>query len=605
MSIKINRIQIQNFKLFKDLGIIEFDNSVLTVFDGPNGFGKTSFYDAIELFFIGKLRRYSALSNIIDRRTNIVGNPLVCNYSNDGDDLIIKVEIEFNGTTYFLMRKENCQTIRDNGDLANFTLPLYQLENFDSVDGNLLNREDYFNELLGIEFNKNFEFLNYIEQEENIYLLKNKDKERKAKIAHLFNTQDFQEKINKLKILSSRMASASNEQIKSEYEEIKTKIDHFSTTTEVEETEYNRIFYWKEILWDQEELDFSNGEYSQWLNEDGDLSKLNNFLSHFDEFKKKLDNENLDKLFTNLSILREMILYANFLDHSDDLYISLMIEEKIRQFIKNYETGLLEAIKNDKIKINDEIKEIAETIINIDDYNKSMDSLNETIKSANSYSQILNSIREARNTFIEKYKEYHSQNQESQCPLCGYDWNSSDELLKKFDEQEQVLNELVKSTNEKLDMELSNFKQIYVKPLIESFSTYIQENPIDSMFISNLVSAKEHESEIIELKSKFESLEVDLENILNNEPKQIETHSKIEQLRTQVETKKHDIDRENIKTYFADYYLNYFNNDSDKIALVTAERIEEKKKYIEWKYSLYRNAEVQRLRTEYENKKKL
>jgi len=604
MSIKIKRIQIQNFKLFKDLAVIDFDNPILTVFDGPNGFGKTSFYDAIELFFIGKLRRYSVLSNIIDGRTTIAGNPLVCNYSNDADDLIIKVEIEFNDITYFLMRKENCRTIRDNGDLANFTLPLYQLDDFDSTNGTQLNGESFFNDLLDIEFNKNFEFLNYIEQEENIYLLKNKDKDRKSKIAHLFNTQDFQEKIEKLNILYSKMSSGCNEQKKNEYEEIKTKIENYSTTIEVEETEYYKIFDWKEILWDQEELEFLNSEYSQWLNEDGDLFKLNNFLANFGEFQKKLNNDELDKLFTNLPILREMILYVNFLDQSDNLFNSLKVEERIKQFINNQEAGLLDAINNDKIDIYAEIKELAQSIINIDDYDSAILSLKETIKGTNTYSKLLNGIKETRNIFIEKYKEYHSQNPESQCPLCGYDWTTPDELLKKFDEQEETLSELVKSANEKLSSELDSFNQTYIKPLMEAFSIYIEKNHIDNVFIPNLKSAKEHENEIVELKKKFESFKIDLEDILNKESKYIDVEDKIEQLRTQVEIKKYDIDEEYIKTYFADYYLNYFDNDSDKVALVTLDKIEEKKKYIKWKYSLYRNSEMQRLQSEYENKKK-
>ena len=48
---KIKKIEIHNFKVFQNI-IIDFESSDLIVFDGPNGFGKTSIYDAIELLFL-------------------------------------------------------------------------------------------------------------------------------------------------------------------------------------------------------------------------------------------------------------------------------------------------------------------------------------------------------------------------------------------------------------------------------------------------------------------------------------------------------------------------------------------------------------------------
>jgi exonuclease SbcC len=60
MAIKINRILINNFKPFRKFEI-NFTDSRFIVFDGPNGFGKTSFYDAIELLLTGRMRRYDEL----------------------------------------------------------------------------------------------------------------------------------------------------------------------------------------------------------------------------------------------------------------------------------------------------------------------------------------------------------------------------------------------------------------------------------------------------------------------------------------------------------------------------------------------------------------
>ena len=50
---KIEKILIKNFKNIKGTRIIDFQESV-TLFVGPNGFGKTTIFDAIELSLTGK-----------------------------------------------------------------------------------------------------------------------------------------------------------------------------------------------------------------------------------------------------------------------------------------------------------------------------------------------------------------------------------------------------------------------------------------------------------------------------------------------------------------------------------------------------------------------
>jgi exonuclease SbcC len=42
-KIKIGKVKIENFRLFTSMSQ-GFDGANIIVFDGPNGFGKTSFY---------------------------------------------------------------------------------------------------------------------------------------------------------------------------------------------------------------------------------------------------------------------------------------------------------------------------------------------------------------------------------------------------------------------------------------------------------------------------------------------------------------------------------------------------------------------------------
>ena len=594
MSIKINQISIQNFKLFNNL-IIDFENPTLTVLDGPNGFGKTSFYDAIEVLFTGKLRRYMSLANdVIDNRTNIEGNPLVCNSADENDELVIRAEIELNGDTYIIERKENCSTLKTS-DLNDFILPLY-------IDDEL-NDGTFFNRQLSVDFDKNFEFLNYIEQEDNIYLLKNKDKDRKVKIAHLFNTQEFQEKINKLSSIYSKLLPLCNPEAKEAYESIQRKIDEYSIAN-TDEMDCFKLFDWKEVIWDKEVLEFSSGEYSQWLGNEGAIAKLNKFINNFSEFQKKLNNDKIEELLNNTSILSNMLLYSSFFEKEEELSSNLVIDKKIDEYTKVFENGVLEAIKNEKTIINTELEELSKQVISIDNYTSEVTRILEIINSSDKITMLLTSIKESREIFLQKYTEYHNENPSSDCPLCGYDWDSSDILLGKFEEQEEVLKNLLKSTDDTLSNEVENFEKNYISPLMEFFSEYKKEHIIEKNFIEGLKEVKRSEEVIIELKRKFESFEINLEEIINKEERIVSIKEKIEKVKELVEAKKETLDNEKLEAYFPDYHLYYFNSDSEKVSLLTIEKLEKKKKYIAWQYMLYQNSELTRLTSEYEIKKR-
>ena len=53
---RLNKIHMNNFKLF-DKKNIEFKSADLIVLDGPNGYGKTSTFEAIEYILTGNINR--------------------------------------------------------------------------------------------------------------------------------------------------------------------------------------------------------------------------------------------------------------------------------------------------------------------------------------------------------------------------------------------------------------------------------------------------------------------------------------------------------------------------------------------------------------------
>jgi DNA repair exonuclease SbcCD ATPase subunit len=606
MGIKIKQIQIQNFKLFKNFSSIQLDDNSLIVLDGPNGFGKTSFYDAIELLFTGKLRRYSSLPSITDARQVINGNPFVHNDGVDNDDdLFIKAQIEINGATYFLMRKENCGTLIENGKAHQFTLPLYILTTFEASSGEEIEGSDFFNNLLGIDFNKNFEFLNYVEQEENIDFLKNKDKDRKAKMAHLFNTIKIDEKINKLSVVHVKVKEKCNPEAKREYKKIKQQHGELlsSLKQDIEETEYLQLFESKDLLWDKEILVFADGKYSQWLGEEGELKKLNLFITNFEEFNKKNINDKLDELVVNEESLKQLLVFYKFLEKEEEISAKLLIHTKLADYLKGFEKGSLYAIENERVTIPIELRALLKDIVDIEKYNEALREIKEKVVTTDKLSKLLSNVATSRSTFIENYINYHSESPDSNCPLCGYDWKEAESLIKNFDEQTSVLKELIKESGNELMPIIEDFDKLYFQPINLYFVEYVKTNPIDISFISKLKLVKKMEPTLVALKDKFLQFEIDLEEYYNNEEKYIDVSEHIILIKKAVLERKKTVDLEKVKDYFGDLFLSCFDEKIDNVANINTDIVAKKIKFIEWKYLQYQNEEIVKLDNQYIGKK--
>jgi hypothetical protein len=607
MGIKIKKISVKNFKLFTSLETIDFVNPSLIVLDGPNGFGKTSFYDSLEILFTGKLRRYSSLSNIIDGRQQINDNPILCNKALLDDEMVIKVELEINDTTYYLMRKEGCETLANSMDFKTFSLPLYQLSDYEADTGDLVEEsETFFNSLLGNDFNKNFGFLNYIEQEDNTYLLKQKDKDRKTYISHLFNTDEINNKIKQLSAVKEKLNGASNDNAKAEYESILTHKNEYLSNllTDIEESEYIQLFPEKEIFWDKEDLDFTSNNYSLWLGENGELNKLILFINNFKDFQNKTFNNELEKLTENETNVKNLLSFFNFLDKNDDLKNKLNTHNQLEKYVKNFEKGILTVFQEEKIDVPKNIEDIIKLFIDIDEYKARIIVIKNKIDTSNKLEKILSNIKESRENLISKYKEYLEDSSDTVCPVCGYDWKEKKDLLDSFDRQSEMLSELITNNGGELETLIQDFNKKFIQPMIVEVNKFFTNNKLDESFINQLQEVKKREENLKNLNSSFEKLGIDLSTFFNQDPKiVVNLDERISKLKENINGVKKDFEPENIKEYFSDYFIRYFDEKKEKLELLKTEQLIQKKKYINWKYSSYQNTEILRLDNEYNTKK--
>lgn len=92
MNWKISKIEVSSFKAFKRIYLDLGESSLLTL-DGPNGYGKTSIFDAIELLLTGQISRIQNLFDTLlkGHKKNYTDN-LFWNSRSGDNDLCIKIE---------------------------------------------------------------------------------------------------------------------------------------------------------------------------------------------------------------------------------------------------------------------------------------------------------------------------------------------------------------------------------------------------------------------------------------------------------------------------------------------------------------------------------
>ena len=119
----IKRLYIENYKLFSHKEI-DFSQALLSVFDGPNGYGKTSIFDAVELLITGKISRVKECESIDGKSAY----QTVFFAQNSDKDVVLKAEFEDKETKEVLVIGAKVISVNLKGKVAN------PKNIFDSID---------------------------------------------------------------------------------------------------------------------------------------------------------------------------------------------------------------------------------------------------------------------------------------------------------------------------------------------------------------------------------------------------------------------------------------------------------------------------------------
>ncbi|MCD9493087.1 AAA family ATPase [Photobacterium phosphoreum] len=237
--IKLGKLRVENFKSFKEAYEVDLSDKGLLILDGPNGFGKTTLFDAIELCFTGKVGRISNTDNK-QKNTHVLKND-----ESKITDLFLELK-DGNNTSIVIYAYIPPYTSKEENKPSNCSVVIKLLNtwpnNFSEISEDLINRDISLDSIIGNEnIGSTFDIFNYIQQEETCHFLKDKESKRHEKISHLFGTVKQTRERKNIKDIKTKLATKASTIFSkiSLLEEEKRKIE-INLESVIEDGNYNK-----------------------------------------------------------------------------------------------------------------------------------------------------------------------------------------------------------------------------------------------------------------------------------------------------------------------------------------------------------------------------
>lgn len=506
MNWQISKIEVFSFKAFKHIYLDLGESSLLTL-DGPNGYGKTSIFDAIELLLTGQINRIQNLfSTLLTKNKKDYADNLFWNNRSGENDLCIKIEFVNDDRKLVLARhcpapifKKPANNRADKYE--NFKL--YELPEFESSDFTKINQRDnnFLDEVFGKNFRENFSFLNYLEQGQN-RLLHTRVDERKDKLGNLFNISDIEADIESCNTIYSKFTRYINDpERKAKVESLTEEIATLRNTLQAEagSVEYKKLSTTDlQPRWDKEIL-FSTYSAVDHAAYQESVRKITVLLPLKATIKTRVHNESIDAdIDRNEESLRSLAQFGKDLGKLDEL-------DTIKKNIDGLERSA-SIIKRGAAAIKlDEAWSLPKWAEGrLEWFESQIEARNSLRDKSSANANVVAELEHLKGLLIEEHKKSYPD--DKLCPLCGADWENHKLMVDAIEERTKQISDALGQDGKDL-VNLIAAMDAELK-LIDS---YIQDNLkiITPTFEANLLSAlikiKPRILAITQLKERLQS----------------------------------------------------------------------------------------------------
>lgn len=593
--IKIDKIYIENFKGIKDKVIFDFNSAEFNsnILSGPNGFGKTTIFEVIEICLTSKFNRVQLFDDVQNKRTDR-NKPFFQN--TDDEDVIIKlclydtvkeehiIIIKHYDDEHSPSKVESKKThIPSDSNKFFYTYISNDLQKFDTNDFSSLDDTPQYiiNQLIygdgsEIDLSSVYYLFNYIQQEDNIYFLRQKEEDKGKHLSFLFNTNKEDEEKDKINKIVSNL---SNQKTKLDQEIVVIE----SSLSENTDTNYKRIFdhqdynFDKEVVFNEDSIEEAKVKFENFTDT---LNRLISVKQNFsvDELEKSKKFIHINEHILGNQNLLNAFLFKNV--YTPDLITNLTSNNskvnKAEKYLELKPNELIDKAYFDYF-IVDEVR--------YEDYLELEDSIKKLNNDLGTIGQLLADLNAERELLNKKFNDIHLIDHipGSNCPLCNTSFNSFEELQEAILTKTNLIQEFNKSKLElkaKLEEELKKFHVI----LKEKVELFLKENFIyDESILGILREQEAYLSKMETYVTKIDGLNTEFFNDLlfkevphsfaELEPKREDLIKYI----TEQILKKFNYNEELITD--KSLYIEYFQN-KERFDSISIEILENKKVYI-------------------------
>lgn len=608
MSIQIKKIYMQNYKLFTEKEV-NFVNG-LSVFDGPNGYGKTSTFDAIELLITGKIRRIED-NEVINGRKSFSSNLLA---KDSKKDVVIKGEFAKLGHESLIIalripaiktaskKKYNPKNICELAEaykLSKFDLP--QTEWGSPLEADIINclRNEYFG-LQNLEYYSKF---HYVQQEDRLAYFKKSEEDRIVEINKLFGIEKEKKNLDKAETLI-RQLSAKINKINTELSQLEAEVI-LARKNEQEETEYFELVGGKQP-WDRRDLGYSGAKSKELFEKHLiELSALRVLAENKNTFIKDREIGLYDQIpeKQKKTVIKAWALETRDADALNNCYTINRNVNFLREQLNLANQLKYTELSFDKICEILDLKDEKEIFKNI------LAKLQVADKNQTGLQKSISNIIDLRNKI---HKQAHQVEgwTDRQCPYCGQLWLDDEELNKQFSETEKLISETVGRENATVKKCKDDLKEAFNQICYGRMNEYIDSGSnIKYLYICNEIDNLEKLRVLIlkciplftrlNLNENIPLLNLKADDFLDKYADNII-------LEIEIIKKSMPIDYVNMCEQFnlEKIYSNYYEGNNYFSAL-TVDKVDLKKQYIQNQYNASFDGTVKRLNELSDQRKKL
>lgn len=478
----IKRISMCNFKGFPSDYITHTDfDKQLNILSGPNGFGKTTIFDAIELIFSHEMTRFNGLENGNQK----FENHLLLNDPSKKGFLCIDVIDDSDNTKQYAAIISNSKSHKFVSVLAK-TITYYAIENENIIENwNEIISSDVIQhiETRGIEVKNplidNFNVCYYVSQEESTHLLKLPIRQREDTLSPLIGKELLEDKYNLFKESAALFIYD-----ETRINEIINEIRSLNYDEEIQPVTYQQLFPDKSLNWDSNQL-VADKTISSYISS---LKKLKMISPYVAEIKQYYINRKIGNLVRDTERNQIVsIMYREGIKDSDELIKTISQSkvkyDKTKELVSSYEQ-LEQLLSQEILKINKVetlIKRIdnMKNIISENDYaiidisknaEQDFSSLSSLLKKRKTDLELQDKIsnekmnlEQSRKNIIEHLESYTQliDINETHCPLCNSKFDSFEELEEDISRVGQVLESISVKEDSDLEENWENISEIF------------------------------------------------------------------------------------------------------------------------------------------------